>query len=134
MKKSIYAVLCALLLGIVTSLYAQIENATTVKTMEITAKSDGHTIHLTVGQEFTIKLNETSGTGYRWQFVHNGAPAVTLIHDSFQPDSQKPGAQGMHEFLLKAISPGNVTIDVQLLRPWDPKSVTRSLSFHLVVT
>lgn len=102
--------------------------------MEITESSNGKTIRLMVGQKFTIKLEETAGTGYRWHFVHNGAPAVSLIDDSFRSSTQRPGAGGVREFLLEAVSPGEATIEINLSRPWDANSVTRSFSLYLRVT
>lgn len=102
--------------------------------MEITESSNGKTIRLAVGQEFTIKLKETAGTGYRWHFVHNGEPAVSLIDDSFRTSTQRPGAAGVREFLLKAVSPGEATIEMNLSRPWDANSVTRSFLLYLHVT
>jgi predicted secreted protein len=102
--------------------------------MQITESSNGKTIRLTVGQRFAIKLKETVGTGYRWRFVHNGAPAVSLVDDSFRADTQHPGAAGMRELLLEAVSPGETIIEMNLSRAWDANSVTRSLLLHLSVT
>jgi len=104
------------------------------KKMEITESSNGKTIRLAVGQRFTIKLKETAGTGYRWSFVRNGAPAVALIDESFHAGTHQLGAAGMREWLLEAVSPGQTTIEMKLSRPWDADSVTRSFLLRLNVT
>jgi predicted secreted protein len=104
------------------------------KKMEITESSNGKTIHLAVGQRFTIKLKETAGTGYRWSFVRNGAPAVSLIDESFHTGAHRLGAAGTRKWLLEAVSPGQTTIEMNLSRPWDANSVTRSFLLCLNVT
>jgi predicted secreted protein len=128
--------ICVLLCGALAGKVIPTRNGSGAKGkhMEITESWNGRTIRLTVGQKFTIKLNETPGTGYRWHFVHNGAPAVSLVDDSFRAGTQRPGAGGIREFLLKAVSPGETTIEMNLSRPWDASSVMRSLLLNLIVT
>lgn len=102
--------------------------------VRLTESSDRKTIDLKTGQQFTIALEESPTTGYRWYFVQNGAPVVSLMGDSFQASSHQPGSPGTHEWLLQAKSPGQVTIEMKLAREWDLRNPTRALSIYLNVT
>lgn len=102
--------------------------------LRLTESSDGKTIDLKTGQQFTIALEESPTTGYRWHFVQNGAPVVSLTGDSFQASSQQLGNPGTHEWLLQAKSPGQAAIEMKLAREWDRNNPTRSLSIYLNVT
>ena len=101
--------------------------------LRFTESSDGKTIDLKTGQQFTIALEESPTTGYRWHFVGNGEPVVSLTSDSFQASSPQLGSPGTHEWLLQAKSPGQVTIEMKLAREWDPHNPTRSLLLYLKV-
>ncbi|MGI8961184.1 MAG: protease inhibitor I42 family protein [Bryobacteraceae bacterium] len=102
--------------------------------VKLTDASNGKDIPLTVGQTFTIALAENPATGYRWIFVQKGGPICSFIDDSFEPPKHLLGGAGLHEWHFRAHAPGTGTVEMRLVRGWDPNSATRSLLLHLRVT
>jgi predicted secreted protein len=73
---------------------------------------------LKLGEPFDIELPETPGSGFRWQMTSNGAPAVHLSGEDFQP-SGGVGGQGIRKWHFQAIAAGASEISMELRRPWE---------------
>jgi len=81
--------------------------------------ASGRTLAVEQNQMFEICLRENPTTGYRWSFAADGAPVAVLIDDSFQTDSDRPGAGGIHRWRFRAAGPGSTTITLLYQRPWE---------------
>ncbi|MCM1987125.1 protease inhibitor I42 family protein [Methanococcoides seepicolus] len=75
-------------------------------------------ISLKVGDSIVLKLNENPSTGYSWDL--SLPEGIVLVKDEFVgPDEPMPGAGGVHEWILKAVSEGNYQINAIYKRSWD---------------
>jgi len=73
-----------------------------------------------VGQQVTVRLDETPTTGYQWEVVD--APAGLEVETSaFEPPtSAAPGANGQRVVTLTAAEPGHHRVRLERRRAWEP--------------
>lgn len=75
-------------------------------------------ISLKVGDIIVLKLNENPTTGYSWDL--SLPEGIVLVKDEFVgPDEPMPGAGGVHEWTLEAVSEGNYQINAIYKRSWE---------------
>ncbi|MDA0525025.1 protease inhibitor I42 family protein [Methanococcoides alaskense] len=75
-------------------------------------------ISLKVGDSIVLKLNENPSTGYSWDL--SLPEGIVLVKDEFVgPDEPMPGAGGVHEWTLEAVSEGNYQINAIYKRSWE---------------
>ncbi|NPE29755.1 hypothetical protein HNV12_17700 [Methanococcoides sp. SA1] len=75
-------------------------------------------ISISMGDSIVLKLNENPSTGYSWDL--SLPEGIVLIKDEFVgPDEPMPGAGGVHEWTLKAVSKGNYQINAIYKRSWE---------------
>jgi len=75
-------------------------------------------ISLKVGDSIVLKLNENPTTGYSWDL--SLPDGIVLVKDEFVgPDELMPGAGGVHEWTLEAVSEGNYQINAIYKRSWE---------------
>ena len=74
-------------------------------------------ISATRGENFKIRLEAISQTGYRCNQYHDNI--LKLISDEVTPDSEKMGAGGIEQFVFQSIKPGNTIIEMSYKRPWE---------------
>jgi inhibitor of cysteine peptidase len=95
----------------------------------------GQAIDLSVGQVFELRLAENPTTGYRWTFVHDGAPVCVVISDRLERQSPgSPGQGGTHSWQIKGAATGEADITMQYSRSFQPDAVTNSFALHVRVT
>ncbi len=79
-------------------------------------------LDLAVGQEWTGKLPGLGTAGYMWQEQVSGPPAVIEVSWSrgFPPGTE-PAAVGVsapETATIRALGPGDVTLNLVQVRPW----------------
>ncbi|NPE28170.1 hypothetical protein HNV12_09395 [Methanococcoides sp. SA1] len=80
--------------------------------------ANGSEISLMAGDSIVLKLNENPSTGYLWEL--SLPEGIMLVKDEFVgPDEPIPGAGGVHEWTLKAVSEGSYQINAIYMRSWE---------------
>jgi inhibitor of cysteine peptidase len=86
-----------------------------------TAADNGATVEASVGERFTISLEENPTTGYEWDM--KAGPGLTLVSDAFVGPSSSPsplmGAGGTHSWVFRADEAGTLTLTGLYVRPWE---------------
>ena len=100
--------------------------------LELDEHSNGQIVDLRVGQTVAIALSESPSTGFQWNFVSKGEPACTLVSDSFEPGTERPGQAGLHRWHFQATRAAAGVIELHYRQPWD-KSTSPSQTFTLAV-
>ncbi len=91
---------------------------------------------LVKGERFAVTLPSNRTTGYQWQL---GRPlderVVKLIGSEYRaPDSRQPGAGGSEVWIFEARGPGEATIILHYVRPWEKSAPpARTDTFTLLV-
>jgi predicted secreted protein len=91
------------------------------------------TLRVTVGRSRTVRLPETSGTGYGWRIDPGGggsnAGVVRVSDRGFTPrpagNGPRIGGAGTHAFRITGIVPGTARVTLVYVRPWEPASPGR---------
>ena len=111
--------------------------------ISLTEESNGKEVAVNLGRSFMLSLPENPTTGYVWRFVkignreQNATPICSIMSEAFVPNhstSSPVGRPGIHQWHFRADAPGTATLELQLVRPWDPGSAKRSFILHLRVT
>jgi predicted secreted protein len=69
---------------------------------------------------FTLELDESPTTGYRWQ-LHLDAPArLAVIAETFVPADGRIGGSGRRRWTLRAVKAGSCRVRAELRRGWQP--------------
>lgn len=78
-----------------------------------------------VGDQFTLTLPSSPGTGYSWQMLNQPDAKVLKKTDSGynEPEKPMPGKPGTETWSFKAVGKGKQRIEMVYLRPWE-KGVT----------
>ena len=96
-----------------------------------TARDNGASVSLALGEELEIRLSENPTTGYRWQPVDWQRAILDLTRDDFEPpDPSRLGAGGLHCWRFVARAPGQTSLGLAQRRG----SETPVGTFSLVVT
>ncbi len=78
-------------------------------------QQSGASVDVPVGEELAIRLKENAATGYRWAF--ESSEGLT-VEESVQPGGAAPGAAGVHEFRVRASTPGSRQLRLKHWRDW----------------
>lgn len=78
-------------------------------------------IEVSPGDDFTIELESTPGTGYSWELAEPLPDAIvaSLGSDFAHRDDVQPGAPGDQSLAFRAVAAGTATISLQYVRPWE---------------
>jgi inhibitor of cysteine peptidase len=99
------------------------------------AEADGQTLEIGPGAEVDVVLDENPTTGYRWEVLTDGAPAVTLVGDTFVAGGRVPGRGGRRSFRLRAGTAGSAVFRLALRRGWQTGAApTRTFEVTFSVT
>jgi predicted secreted protein len=74
-------------------------------------------VEMFVGDTYTVSLESTPSTGYRWE-VSVSDSIVEVVDHEYRSVSELIGAAGYEDFHFKALSPGETEIEMLYLRPW----------------
>jgi inhibitor of cysteine peptidase len=79
------------------------------------------TYEVGVGEQVTVRLDETPTTGYQWEVV-DVPSGLAVETSSFEPPppSAAPGAGGQRVVTLTAVEPGHHRLRLQRRRAWEP--------------
>jgi len=73
------------------------------------------------GMRFTVTLESSPSTGYRWYLAAQPNPAVVRVVSSEyrQAPAQSVGAPGDEVWTFDALAPGTATLAFEYKRPWN---------------
>jgi len=106
------------------------------KEIVLTEQDAGRTLVLAAGKSFTVDLKSNPTTGYRWQ-SEPPQPEKELLHlerdDFTAPPGELCGAPGRQRLTFSAGKPGQTTLRLIYVRPWEkpPRPVA---AFQVPVT
>jgi inhibitor of cysteine peptidase len=89
------------------------------------ASSNGDRIEAQVGQVLVLTLESNPSTGYLWEVVKDGAPALEQVGGSlFKLDAEEgeevpPGTGGWEVFRFEAKAAGETGLELVYHRPWE---------------
>lgn len=96
------------------------------------------TIEVAADEEFTITLagNETTGFIWRQDEAATDKKIVEKVSDEYQaPNTGTPGEGGNHVWVFVGKAPGETSITLSYLRPWEPNaSPEKTLTFKVKVS
>jgi inhibitor of cysteine peptidase len=88
--------------------------------LRLTAKDNGRTVAMQKGTQFSLALRQNITTGYSWQVVSHGEPAVEQVGEgAFAPDTSLHGAGGTVTFHFRAVAVGRGELSLVYTRPWE---------------
>ena len=97
---------------------------------------DDNTIFAKPGEEFTIKLDENSSTGYKWSYAITDEKIVSMSKDEYvtdEADKNVDGAGGQRVLTFKANAAGYTAINMVYERSWEKNEDDEKLSFDIEV-
>lgn len=106
------------------------------ETVEYTAADVAKTIDVAAGEQFKIVLDANESTGFIWrQAEGTDAKVVKLVTDEYiEANTGAVGADGKHHWTFEGVEPGETTIKLEYLRPWEPDaSPEKTLNFKVAV-
>ena len=94
----------------------------TGNTVTATADDAGKAIELAAGDWLNVSLEENASTGYMWQVIANDGAVLRLqpaLDAAVAPELEAtpPGAPSMRAWLLRALQPGAVDLQIGLFPP-----------------
>lgn len=103
---------------------------------ELTAEDSGKTVGASVGDTFTLRLDENVTTGYAWQITQETDDGVVrmLGSDYEAPDTDAVGAGGVREWRFEAVGEGRTTLSMEYRRPFGDEGAAESFSVTFDVT
>ena len=95
----------------------------------------GHTVTISVNEEFVIALGSNQTTGYSWQESHDNS-ILELVEKVYKEEAKKGvvGAGGVEYFRFKALKAGETEITLVYKRPWEeptPQDVTKVFTINI---
>lgn len=83
---------------------------------------NGRTITLKPGDQVTVDLHESAGSGYRWTLEASDARVADVREGQFTGESDKIGAGGRTRWTIKAVAPGTAELRGKRWRQWEGDS------------
>ena len=74
-----------------------------------------------VGEEFTITLDSNPTTGYQWKLSDNLTEGIVKLVklEYLAPETEMVGTGGKEVWTFEGVRPGETTIDLEYVRPWE---------------
>ena len=92
-------------------------------------------ITVTAGEQFSVSLESNPTTGYSWAIrISEGADKILIIGSEFA--KTKPGRQGEggeQLWRFKALSTGDIKLDLIYIRPWEKEEPAKTITFYVKV-
>jgi inhibitor of cysteine peptidase len=86
----------------------------------LTQEDNGRAVLLKTGAMMSVELKGFGGTGYLWQVAANDPTKLELNSTSTEvADKRQTGGPRYFIFCFKALSPGDVRLQINYLRPWE---------------
>ena len=100
----------------------------------ITAVDAARSIHLRVGEEIVLKLENNPSTGYSWILNEAKHPGlVSLGKPTYADHSPMPGAGGLQSWNFRAVERGVQSLRFEYQRPWEKKPPVKIVDFLVVI-
>jgi predicted secreted protein len=81
-------------------------------------------VSVKAGDVVVVRLPELGAAGYEWRIATLDPPGLPVESAQESPpesaQGMAPGAAGVKEFRLHPQAPGQVRVEFELARPWDP--------------
>jgi predicted secreted protein len=116
--KNIPIMTCVLLGTILIAVLA--EAGVTVLQMQ----DNGKEIRVKIGEVIELALEEQAGTGYKWEFDRLDEKHFQVVHTETKSlaDRNMVGGPMLQVWRLKTIGPGDATLSLDYLRPWEGRA------------
>jgi inhibitor of cysteine peptidase len=86
-----------------------------------TQEDNGESIILAVSDEILIKLEGNPTTGYTWELDKQGSSGVEQVGEpEYVSQSKAIGSGGIFTFRVKAVQPGEHTLQLKYWRTFEP--------------
>lgn len=94
--------------------------------LNIIETDDGSEFRLQVGDELTVRLDATPGTGYSWEVSGNGEKVLSQVGESVYEEAKPPVLGGVQKQVLHfcAKLPGVHRLTLEYRRPWEKTGTT----------
>lgn len=103
------------------------ETKTQQKNEEIKTYADPNvTIEVQRGEKFQIALESNPTTGYGWEF-ETDPNLISLINQTFKPESDLIGAGGTETFKFSALNEGEAKIVFSYKRSWEEEIIEKKV-------
>jgi len=108
------------------------------ETVEVNEGDDGGQVELELGKLLVVTLESNPSTGYRWELLENNDSVLKQFGEAeFKPSvtSEPPmvGAGGWEIFRFKAVSAGQITLELVYHRSWEDVEPLKTFSIQVVV-
>jgi inhibitor of cysteine peptidase len=92
-------------------------------------------ITVTAGEQFSILLESNPATGYNWSVrIPEGAEKIMIINSEYaKSNSGKFGEGGEQLWRFKALSSGNVKLELSYIRAWEKEEPAKVIAFNVKV-
>ena len=103
----------------------------------LTEKDEGAVIEADREDLFLLKLKESTGAGYLWNFDELDETGFVILKDRRDPVSKgMVGSHTIRNVLLRANNPEMImnTLELMHSRPWDPEDGPRRLTMNIKIT
>jgi inhibitor of cysteine peptidase len=91
-------------------------------TISITDGDNNRSFDAQVGDQITVRLEESATTGYRWELERLDHAIVTPKQTDFTPLSTAVGGGGELILEFEALQPGVTELALKLWRSWEGES------------
>jgi len=101
--------------------------------VKLTARDGGRRVALRTGDALELALAENPSTGYSWQIVSSGEPALRPDGEpTFKADGALHGSGGTSTRRFRAAAEGTSTLKLVYRRPWE-KNVAPAATFEVTI-
>ena len=106
--------------------------------VEVNEENDGGQVELELGQILIVTLESNPSTGYRWERVEDNESILEQLGEAeFKPsetgDPPIVGASGWEIFRFKAVSAGQMILNLVYHRSWEDVEPLKTFSIQVIV-
>jgi inhibitor of cysteine peptidase len=121
-------------LCLLASVLAWFTSSSLAAPVTITAADAARSIHLNVGEELVLKLENNPSTGYSWFLNEAKHPGlVSLGKPTYTDQASMPGAGGIEWWNFRAVDRGVQSLRFEYRRPWEKKPPVKRVDFLVVI-
>jgi inhibitor of cysteine peptidase len=108
------------------------------ETVDVNEADNGGQVELELGKLLVVTLESNPSTGYRWELVENDDSILKQFgqaefKSSETGDSPMVGAGGWVIFRFKAVSAGQITLELVYRRPWEDVEPLKTFTIQVIV-
>ena len=105
------------------------------KGLQLKEENSGQKVTLDVGQTLTLTLKSNPTTGYQWQIAQLEEAVLKLSSYEYRADMPITiGSGGVDVWSFEAQAPGQTTLRLEYVRPWEEgKEPIQTFSVEVVV-